>query len=127
MQSPAELRLICVDDERGALINCKSAIQTYPDGVSATFFELATEAIESVKQSPIDIAFLDIDMPEMSGFTLAERLKQLCPMMEIVFVTANIDYMSLSNRKVKGLYIFKPYLDSEITDVLKRLALRLER
>lgn len=129
MLSRMGVRLICVDDERSALINCKSAIENFPNIESANFFKTAAEAIAYVRVHPIDIAFLDIDLPEMSGFELAEQLKSLCPTMEIAFVTGNISYMRVANRKIKAPYIFKPYADSDITDVLegiKNLRRRVE-
>lgn len=118
------LRLICVDDERSALVNCKYAIEQFSDIVSVHFFETATAAIDYANANPIDVAFLDIDLPDMTGFELWEQLKKFSPTMEVAFVTGNIRYMRKSNCKVKAPYIFKPYSDSEIIDVLEQVKLR---
>lgn len=41
------------------------------------------------KVNPFDVLFLDIDMPEVSGFDLAKELKTVNPNCYIIFVTAH--------------------------------------
>lgn len=121
MKQPFGLRMICVDDEQSSLLNCKAAVEGNPDVASATFFLSPTEALNYVESTPIDIAFLDIDMPEMDGFELAKKLQTLNSTIKIAFITGNIQYMRFTNRPIKAPFIFKPYADYDITDILEQV------
>ncbi len=46
------------------------------------------EAIEKLKEYPVDVIFLDINMPEATGLQFAEALKHLKFPPAVVFVTA---------------------------------------
>ena len=73
-----------------------------------------------------DICVLDVMMPEMDGFTLAEKVKEAQPDIPIIFLTAK----SLKEDIVRGLkigaddYITKPFdpevLILRINNILKR-------
>ncbi len=73
-----------------------------------------------------DICVLDVMMPEMDGFTLAEKIKDAQPEMPVIFLTAK----SLKEDIVRGLkigaddYITKPFdpevLILRINNILKR-------
>ena len=68
-----------------------------------------------------DIAFLDIEMPEMNGLELAEKIHNICPHTEIVFITAYSEY-AIDAFKVNALdYLLKPIDQKEMTRVLNKL------
>lgn len=85
------------------------------------------EAWEKYNEDKPDICVLDVMMPEMDGFTLAEKIKQLNSDMPVIFLTAK----SLKEDIVKGLklgaddYITKPFdpevLILRINNILKRV------
>ncbi len=84
------------------------------------------EAWELFNQDKPDICVLDVMMPEMDGFTLAEKIKDAQPDMPVIFLTAK----SLKEDIVRGLkigaddYITKPFdpevLILRINNILKR-------
>jgi DNA-binding response OmpR family regulator len=84
------------------------------------------EALDLFNRDKPDLCVLDIMMPEMDGFTLAEKVKELDPNMPLIFLTAK----SLKEDIVKGLklgaddYITKPFdpdvLILRINNILKR-------
>lgn len=85
------------------------------------------EAWESFSASKPDICVLDVMMPEMDGFTLAEKIRQVDSDMPFIFLTAK----SLKEDIVKGLklgaddYITKPFdpevLILRVRNILKRV------
>ncbi len=85
------------------------------------------EAWDSFTNSKPDICVLDVMMPEMDGFTLAEKIRQTDPDMPFIFLTAK----SLKEDIVKGLklgaddYITKPFdpevLILRVRNILKRV------
>lgn len=123
MLSRTGLRLMCVDDERGALINCKTTIDKIPDVVSSVYFQTAAEAVEHVKSNLVDIVFLDVDLPEISGFALAKQIQTLCPRVKIGFITGDIAYMNASKRQMEAPYLFKPLCDEELMQVVTQMQL----
>src|SRR6195952_2364356 len=74
-----------VDDDRNILASVSIAlesegyrIQTYTDGASA---------FDGLRQSPVDLAILDIKMPGMDGRELLRRLRQKSDM-PVIFLTS---------------------------------------
>ncbi len=83
--------------------------------------------LEYCKNVRIDVVFLDIVMPEMSGFELAKRLSALEHTPEIVFVTAYEQY-ALEAFRVNALdYIVKPVQDKELHRVLEKITKRIDK
>ncbi len=95
-------------------------------GFDVTLGRDGKEAWELFNQQKPDICVLDVMMPEMDGFTLAEKIKELQPDVPIIFLTAK----SLKEDIVRGLkigaddYITKPFdpevLILRINNILKR-------
>ena len=71
------------------------------------------ELLKSQKENPFDVVFLDIDMPEINGFEIAEKINTL-----IVFVTSHDElvYSSLKFRPFR--FIRKSHLKSELPETL---------
>ena len=96
-------------------------------GFEVTLARDGKEAWDLFNNDKPDICVLDVMMPEMDGFTLAEKIKQSSPDMPFIFLTAK----SLKEDIVKGLklgaddYITKPFdpevLILRINNILKRV------
>jgi len=95
-------------------------------GFDVTLGRDGKEAWELFNQGKFDICVFDVMMPEMDGFTLAEKVKEANPAMPVIFLTAK----SLKEDIVRGLkigaddYITKPFdpevLILRINNILKR-------
>lgn len=95
-------------------------------GFDVTLARDGKEAWEQFGQNKPDLCVLDVMMPEMDGFTLAEKIKDAHPEMPVIFLTAK----SLKEDIVRGLkigaddYITKPFdpevLILRINNILKR-------
>lgn len=96
-------------------------------GFDVTLGRDGKEAWELFNNDKFDICVLDVMMPEMDGFTLAEKIKETHPEVPIIFLTAK----SLKEDIVRGLkigaddYITKPFdpevLILRINNILKRV------
>jgi len=96
-------------------------------GFDVTLGRDGKEAWELFNQGKFDICVLDVMMPEMDGFTLAEKIKEAHPEIPVIFLTAK----SLKEDIVRGLkigaddYITKPFdpevLILRINNILKRV------
>lgn len=123
MNKDTGIRIICVDDEPNAIINCKYTVNAYNNVQSAKFFLYSQEALEFAQNNAIDVALLDIDMPKMDGYELAGKLREISPTLSIAFVTGNMSYLNPKNRKMDVPYLFKPYMNEEVFEVLDNVKL----
>jgi DNA-binding response OmpR family regulator len=95
-------------------------------GFDVTLARDGREAWDLFQQEKPDICVLDVMMPEMDGFTLGEKIKELRPEVPLIYLTAK----SLKEDIVRGLkigaddYITKPFdpevLILRINNILKR-------
>ncbi|MDO4554653.1 MAG: response regulator [Lachnospiraceae bacterium] len=69
------MKIIAVDDEKLALESVISAIKKVKPEESVTGFRDAQEALHFIEENACDVAFLDIEMREMDGITLAKKNK----------------------------------------------------
>ena len=106
------LRVIAVDDESSALKWFHRIASENHKIALAGEFQYADEAIEFVKEQQVDVAFLDIEMPEMNGLDLAEQLMEIDPYINVIFITAYNQYALDAFRAHAIGYLLKP-LDSE--------------
>ena len=73
-------------------------------------------ALELIRQEEFDLCILDVMLPEIDGFTLAEEIRKFNPHVPIIFLTAK----SLKEDKLHGLkiggddYITKPFSIEEL-------------
>ncbi|OXM88423.1 hypothetical protein CF651_00605 [Paenibacillus rigui] len=77
--------------------------------------------IEAVIQACPDVVFLDMDMPELGGIQVAERLLQSLPDLHIVFVTAYNDFAVQAFELQAVDYLLKPVRRERLLKTLKRL------
>lgn len=101
-----KLNCLIVDDEPLALALIESYVLRTP------FLELkgkcnsAFEALEHLNTQPIDVVFLDIQMPELSGIELSRTVQKTT---RVIFTTA-FDQYALEGFKVEALdYLLKPF------------------
>lgn len=99
---------IAVDDEilmLGALV---SAIKASPDISHIAHFSDCEEALDYVKENPVDVAFLDINMRGMGGLALAENIINAAPECKIVFCTGYEEYAVQAFKLHVSGYLMKP-------------------
>ena len=105
---------IAVDDEvlmLGALV---SAINASPDIKEVNKFSDCDEALEFVKENPVDIAFLDINMRGMGGLALAEKILAASPNCKIVFCTGYEEYAIPAFKLHASGYLLKPVSANDV-------------
>jgi len=84
----------------------------------------AAEGLDLARQMPPSLVLLDIMLPDMDGWEVCERLRQIGPM-PIVFVTALRDAVNQSKGLAMGDdYIVKPFDPREL---VRRVREQIER
>ena len=111
--------IIMVDDEKAILAgNMKILCETVHDA-EITGFSKPSEALRFVQYNHVDIAFLDIAMGRTSGIDLCERMTEINPKLNVVFLTAYPEYSLQSWDTHACGFLVKP-LDPE--DIKKQLS-----
>lgn len=82
------------------------------------------EALELIKLLRPDVLFLDIEMPEMSGLEIAEKVNADNLDAEVVFITAFNQY-AIDAFRVNALdYLLKPLMEEDLHRVLEKVRKR---
>jgi len=105
------LNCIAVDDEPLALGLAVNFIEQTPFLNLIGAFNNALDALNAIHQNKIDIAYLDIKMPDLSGLELAKLLNQttLNHIPKIIFTTA-FNHYAIDGYKVDAIdYLLKPF------------------
>jgi two-component system, LytTR family, response regulator len=112
------MRALVIDDERLArkeLINLLNQLETVEVVGEAVNVDDAKEKIDQLQP---DVIFLDIQMPEKTGFDLLEELDNLP---HVIFTTAYDEY-ALKAFQVNALdYLLKPIEPKRLEDAVQKL------
>jgi DNA-binding LytR/AlgR family response regulator len=115
------LRVLVIDDERPALDELAFLLERDPrvDGVLTT--DSATEALRLLRELEVDVVFLDIQMPGLSGLDLAQVLARFKAPPPIVFVTAHDEHAveAFDLRAVD--YVLKPVREERLAEAVRRV------
>ncbi|MBB3131552.1 two-component SAPR family response regulator [Paenibacillus rhizosphaerae] len=120
------MKIILVDDEYLALKKMERLLQSLEgvnlEPLSVRAFQSPLQALDAAAEDAPDLAFLDIDMPEMTGFELADRLFAMYPGLEVVFVTAYQEF-AIKAFEINALdYLLKPIHPNRLDVTMKRVA-----
>ncbi|MBD8500126.1 response regulator [Paenibacillus sp. CAU 1523] len=115
------MKVLLVDDEKLALHSFNRLLKDYNDIDIVAMTQDPREALVLAEHGAIDVVFLDIEMPEMNGMVLAEKLMEIQPELRIVFVTAYNEY-AIQAFEVNALdYILKPVQRNRLAVTMQRL------
>jgi len=114
------LRAVIIDDEETGIITLKLLIEKYiPDVKVVATCNRPKDAIEVIENYKPEIVFLDINMPEMDGFELLEKLEW--KNFHLIFTTAHEEF-GLKALKQNALdYLLKPVYHKELRLAIDRI------
>lgn len=116
------MRAVIIDDEKNAAMQLYSLIEEYAAITVVNIFTDPCEGLRWLIKESIDLLFLDIDMPNISGIYIAELLAELQPEIKICFVTAFDDF-AIKAFEINALdYILKPCTKERLNSCIGKLA-----
>lgn len=114
------MRTIIIDDERLARKELKGLLKDFTEVEVIDECSNVDDAIKSINKHLPDLIFLDINMPEKTGFDL---LQELDSSPRVIFVTAYDEY-ALKAFEVNALdYLMKPVEPARLEETIKRIML----
>jgi len=124
MMSKQKIKILLVEDDTNLGFLLLEFLET--NGFDVKLYRDGISGIKGFNSSPFDFCILDVMLPLMDGFTLAEKIRQQNTQVPIIFLSAR----SLKEDKLKGFrigiddYITKPFDEEEllfrIQSILKR-------
>lgn len=117
-------KILYVEDDPNLAFATKDNLEAYDYEV--VHAEDGAEALDIINKEHFDICVLDVMLPKMDGFTLAENIRKSDKQVPILFLTAR----SLQEDKIKGLelgaedYVTKPF---SIQELMLRIEVILRR
>ncbi len=111
-----------VDDEKLALSRLKRLLnENNVDDIVE--FNNPIDALKEITKTKFDVVFLDISMPNISGFELADSIINIEPKTFIVFQTA-FEEFALKAFQSGGIgYLVKPIESKDIKNILEKIRL----
>jgi two-component system, LytTR family, response regulator len=101
--------VLVVDDEPLARRKLAGLVADVPWAVQVGEASDGPSAIEAVRRMRPDVVFLDIQMPELSGTEVVERLRELDAIPAIIFTTAFQEYAVTAFELEAVDYLLKPF------------------
>jgi len=102
------MRIICIDDEKLILELTVSMCRELPQKPEAEGFNNAKDALEYLRCHKVDIAIMDINMPDMTGIILAAKMKEINKNIAIIFLTGYSEYALDAISMHASGYLMKP-------------------
>ena len=113
------LKTVLVDDEINALEALEWKLNRYVKDLQITKCNSPVKAIEIIEKEKPDLVFLDIDMPEMDGFSMLKQLSNIN--FDLIFTTAH-DEFALKAIKVSAIdYLLKPVDKDELITAVEKV------
>lgn len=122
-------RVTLVDDEPWSATSLQKAMPWEEFGFEVTAIETdSVVALEHIKDSPPDVVFTDIRMPELSGIDLLRKTREARRELVFVIVSGYDDfkYAQEAIRLGAADYVLKPVDSGEGRKLLERLRARLD-
>ena len=110
--------LLIVDDNEVNLFVAKSQVRVF--GIDADLAKSGRAALEMLKSKQYDVILIDLHMPEMDGYALAEEVAQIYPQIKRIIFTADIlDKVRNRLKKMRIYHILsKPFIPKEMHRIL---------
>jgi len=120
------LRALVVDDEAPARKRLRDLIAAEPGVTLVGECDDGPSAVSAIRALGPDVLFLDVQMPEMSGFDVLEAVG-LEAVPSVVFVTAH-DTHALAAFDARAIdYLLKPFTKARFREALDRVRARGDR
>jgi two-component system LytT family response regulator len=119
------IRILIVDDEPVARRRIRRLLGAHADLTVSGECATGVDAIQRLTSDPVDVVFLDVQMPDLDGFEVVRAVGAAMP--AVVFVTA-YDQYAIAAFEVHALdYLLKPFSRARFQQSIGRIRRELER
>ena len=118
------IKVLVVDDHQLIIDGLKSLLQDEPDIVFAGGANSMQQAIDFVRENPVQVVLADISMPEGSGIETTRSLKEIQPDIQVLALTMHEDINMIRKMVEAGAsgYILKRTNMNEVLEAIRVVA-----
>lgn len=118
-------RLMIVEDEENIRKGIRYIVENDIGGWEVSYdVESAIEALEMLKEHPVELIITDISMAQMNGISLIEEVHKLYPQIMTIIITGHASFSYAQAAIHLGVvdYILKPVSPEKLQEALTRAA-----
>ncbi len=113
------IKAIIIDDEKHSIDNLQWQLKQYcPEVEIVSVCDDAEKGLQQIQQQHPQLVFLDVEMPEMTGFEMLEALKEIN--FDIIFTTAFNQYAIRAIKFGALDYLVKPIDKDELIEAVNK-------
>jgi len=120
------LKAVLVDDELLSLDALESVLDKNEDVEIIGKYTDPVEALESIKSLRPELVFLDIQMPELDGLSVAQEIINMGLDTHVIFVTVFDQYALKAFDMNAADYIVKPFSENRLRLTVSRIIKRVQ-
>lgn len=118
------LNIVIIDDEEDSISLLRIQLKRHCEQVGAIHsFSNPIKALAEIESLSPDLVFLDIEMPELNGFQLLEKLMPIT--FKVVFTTAYNEFAIKAFRFSALDYLVKPIDVNDLIEAVNKAAVKL--
>ena len=121
------MNIMAVDDEKIILDDFVRMLKELPQASQVVSFTDEDDALAYVIENDVDVAFLDVQMNGMGGLALAEKIQEVKPKINIIFLAGYMEYGYDAMKQHASGYLLKPPILEEIQKELAQLRNPIDR
>ncbi len=120
------MRVVIIDDEKSSHVALEAQLKKNHPSTSlvGNGYNVA-QGFEIINQFKPDLVFLDIEMPDGTGFDLLQKFPELS--FQVIFVTAHNKYAQKAIRFGALDYLLKPIINEELTEAISRAQQKIKQ
>jgi two-component system cell cycle sensor histidine kinase/response regulator CckA len=115
--------ILLIDDEPAVLRLLDRMLA--PRSVNLMAVSEPFDALRIYGEQKVDLLISDINMPEMDGTVLTNRVLEIQPETTVLLISGNVDEMPESVSSPRVRFLRKPFFPSELLDRIRQLLPRL--
>ncbi len=115
------MKILAVDTDSASLKKLGKMISKAAPEAEVFSLDSSPLALAKAREEEMDVAFIEVNMPELSGLDLGEYLKELNPYVNLIFYTENTDCAYDAMKLHASGFIRKPGSESEVKNELENL------
>jgi DNA-binding LytR/AlgR family response regulator len=112
------MRTLIIDDEPRAIALLEQYLAHFADFTVVGTFRNGLKAFEFMQREPVELIFLDINMPHLTGISLARMIN---PAVSVIFTTAFAEFAAESYEVSAVDYLLKPISLERFTQAIAKV------
>lgn len=124
MGQKSQLRVLIADDVMETRRSTRLMLTMIPEAKLVAIAQNGREAVEIARKHKLDIALMDVSMPEMDGVTAIKEMLKVQPGLACIVISAERDSDTLRRAMSIGAkgYLIKPATTDEFVETFRRVA-----